>query len=188
MKCKKKYINESVMVTNEGTIDTCDNHISDDLSREKVSSLVDSGERTQFESGAMREIIIGKGRFDLIPFDVLGNVVNDNVYKLIGKYMETKDVAYLEKCLKSALNIELHRKNRVISDEYEFLMDLAKHFEQGALKYDDDNWRKGLPVKSFIDSACRHYCKHKLGHTDEPHFIAFTWNIICAIWTIKNIK
>ena len=188
IKHKKKTINESVMETNDRLIDTGSNNSSNDLLREKVSSLVDSGERTQFESGAMREMNISKGRFDLIPFDILGNVVDDNVYKLIGKYMETKDAVYLEKCLRFALNIELHLKDRVIANEYEFLMDLAKHFEEDALKYDPDNWRKGLPVSSFIDSACRHYCKHKLGHTDEPHFIAFTWNIICAIWTIKNIK
>lgn len=153
-----------------------------------TSELVDSGERTTFESGAMREIIIGKGRFDLIPFDAMINIVKEPVYKHVGFYMETKDVAHLENCLKVALNKELHMNTRAIDDEYDFLMKLAYHFEQGALKYDTDNWRKGLPVSSFIDSACRHYCKHKLGHTDEPHFIAFTWNIICAIWTIKNDK
>lgn len=151
------------------------------------SELVDSGERKSFDTGAVREIIPGKGRFDLIPFDAMTNIIDDPIYKYIGIYMETHNVEYLEKAVHDALRIEFHKKNRSVENEYDFLMKLAHHFEQGALKYDDDNWKKGLPIKSFIDSGCRHYCKYKLGHTDEPHFIAFTWNLICAIWTTKNI-
>lgn len=32
------------------------------------------------------------------------------------------------------------------------LIRLSKHFEQGAKKYGERNWEKGIPIKSFIDS------------------------------------
>lgn len=37
--------------------------------------LQDSGERTHFETGAMREIVQGKGRFDLLPLAEISNIV-----------------------------------------------------------------------------------------------------------------
>lgn len=70
---------------------------------------------------------------------------------------------------------------------YSAILDLAKHFEAGACKYGDNNWRKGIPINVFIDSAIRHFCKFMRGDTDEPHDIAFMWNVICCIWTVKNI-
>ena len=38
---------------------------------QKDYSLKDSGKRKDFETGAIREILTGKGRFDLIPWDVV---------------------------------------------------------------------------------------------------------------------
>ena len=70
---------------------------------------------------------------------------------------------------------------------YSAILDLAKHFEAGASKYGDNNWRKGIPINVFIDSAIRHFCKFMRGDTDEPHDIAFMWNVICCIWTINNL-
>lgn len=70
---------------------------------------------------------------------------------------------------------------------YSAILDLAKHFEAGARKYGDNNWRKGIPINVFIDSAVRHFCKFMRGDTDEPHDIAFMWNVICCIWTINNL-
>lgn len=70
---------------------------------------------------------------------------------------------------------------------YSAILDLAKHFEAGASKYGDNNWRKGIPINVFIDSAVRHFCKFMRGDTDEPHDIAFMWNVVCCIWTINNL-
>ena len=63
---------------------------------------------------------------------------------------------------------------------------IAKHFEDGAKKYGDNNWRKGIPVKFYIDSGVRHYLKFKRGDTDEPNDRAFVWNMLCAIGTVMN--
>ena len=43
-------------------------------SQDGVVILPDSGERTEFESGAVRDIQEGKGRCDLLPLDVVGAI------------------------------------------------------------------------------------------------------------------
>jgi hypothetical protein len=60
---------------------------------------------------------------------------------------------------------------------------LARHFENGARKYTDRNWERGIPLSWFIDSALRHLFKVVAGLTDEDHAAAAEWNIHCAIHT-----
>ena len=67
------------------------------------------------------------------------------------------------------------------------LLELSKHFEQGAVKYGERNWEKGLPEYCYIDSAIRHYLKWMDGQDDEPHDRAVIWNLICLWWTHENI-
>jgi hypothetical protein len=65
-------------------------------------------------------------------------------------------------------------------------LELAKHFEEGAEKYGEHNWEKGIPIDSFIDSAVRHYLKYLRGDKDEPHDRAFVWNLMCCAWTVSQ--
>ena len=95
--------------------------------------ISDSGERTSFSSGAVRDLHQGKGRCDLLPMCVL--------------------------------------------------LRLAKHYENGALKYEERNWEKGIPAHSFADSALRHILKYMDGYTDEDHLIAAIWNLCGLAWT-----
>ena len=67
------------------------------------------------------------------------------------------------------------------------LLEVSKHFEEGALKYGENNWQKGIPESSYIDSAVRHYLKWLRGDNDEQHDRAFIWNIMCLIWTHEHI-
>ena len=64
------------------------------------------------------------------------------------------------------------------------LLEVAKHFEEGAKKYGENNWQKGIPPKCYIDSAVRHYLKWLRGDKDEPHDRAFVWNLMCCIWEV----
>lgn len=98
-----------------------------------MSEILDSGERTEFTSGAVRDMHEGKGRFDLLPMCVL--------------------------------------------------MRLAKHYEKGALKYEERNWEKGIDAHSFADSAFRHLVKYMDGLDDEDHLIAAIWNLCGLAWT-----
>lgn len=60
---------------------------------------------------------------------------------------------------------------------------LSKHFENGAMKYAERNWEKGIPIHSFIDSAIRHLMNYLDGQIDEDHLCAAAWNCMCAMWT-----
>lgn len=94
--------------------------------------IKDSGERRSFETGAVRDVVEGKGRCDLLPACAL--------------------------------------------------LRLAKHYEEGAKKYEERNWEKGIPLSDMIDSGMRHLLKYMDGQTDEDHLCAAAWNIIGAMW------
>lgn len=95
------------------------------------TDIKDSGERTSFDTGAVRDLHAGKGRFDLLPWYGIWEV--------------------------------------------------AKHCENGALKYGEGNVNKGIPQHSLIDSAFRHLAKYVEGMEDEDHLRAAAWNILWAL-------
>jgi hypothetical protein len=68
------------------------------------------------------------------------------------------------------------------------LQRLAQHFENGSKKYGDENWRKGIPLRRFIDSAIRHLFKYLEGQRDEDHAIAAAWNILAMVETEQMIE
>lgn len=100
-------------------------------------AILDSGERTQFDTGAKRDMHEGKGDMASLP--------------------------------------------------WEALLRLSKHYEDGAKKYERWNFRKGIPVSSFIDSACRHLAKYQCGCDDEDHLAAAAFNILGAM-LMENTK
>lgn len=142
--------------------------------------IADSGERTEFESGAVRDMQKGKGRCDLMPLDIIGEITGDPVITRIADFMVTGDRGYLKMAL------DEFRGNDPFKDVPTMLLEVSKHFEEGAEKYGENNWQKGLPVKCYINSAVRHYLKCLRNDPDEPHHRAFCWNIICAMWTCKH--
>jgi hypothetical protein len=152
--------------------------------------ILDSGDRTQFETGAVRDMREGKGRFDLTPLEVVSQymeVVGIGVEGIISNIARFKDSNYKDTGrLYLALNefcIEAYDGNYPT-----MFLEVAKHFEEGAKKYGDDNWQKGIPPKCYIDSAVRHYMKYSRGDKDEPHDRAFVWNLMCCIWEVDYHK
>lgn len=165
--------------------------------------ILDSGARVEFDSGAVRDIKEGKGRMDLVPLDVLAYLANSDeqsnkaeteiwnakeglsdqaiTLNAIERYKETLDIKYLHVAYDAFTGVWFGRnKNKTILSLW---IELSKHYEAGAKKYEERNWQKGIPVHSFIDSASRHFLKYIYGETDENHDIAFVWNIVGAIWT-----
>lgn len=143
-------------------------------------ALVDSGSRTEFESGAVRDTCVGKGRMDLIDIGFAAKLLgNDPVVNYVAAFVETKDEYYLEAATRS-----------FIKNYYEgipaALLDVSKQFEEGALKYDKNNWRRGISLHCYVDSALRHYMKFLRGDKDEPHDRATLWNLMCARWTLLH--
>lgn len=70
----------------------------------------------------------------------------------------------------------------------EALFALAKHFEQGAKKYEDRNWEKGQDLGTYCDSGLRHLVSFMAGQVDEDHLVAAAWNLVAAITTRARIK
>lgn len=63
------------------------------------------------------------------------------------------------------------------------LMDrVAFHYEKGALKYGDDNWRLGMPSVEVLDSLMRHVRKYFMAMDDEDHLSAIIFNAFCLIY------
>ena len=93
--------------------------------------IQDSGDRTQFASGAVRDMHTGKGDMVSIP--------------------------------------------------WEAILRLSRHYENGAKKYTRFNYRKGINLSSYIDSACRHLAKYQCGCDDEDHLAAAAFNVLGAL-------
>ena len=142
--------------------------------------IKDSGRRRTFETGAVRDIAEGKGRCDVMPLFDIGNTFDDNILRLIGSYVEHGNLSNLE------LAARLFVENELTENSHDVLLDLAVFYEKGLLKYGEGNWTLGIPLHCFIDSGVRHYLKYMAGRTDEPHDLAFLWNIFGAMWTHRN--
>ena len=65
---------------------------------------------------------------------------------------------------------------------------LARHFENGAVKYGDRNWEKGQPLSRYLDSCMRHLWKVIAGEEDEDHEAAVAWNIFAYMHTLHEIE
>ena len=93
--------------------------------------ILDSGERTEFATGSVRDMHEGKGDMVSLP--------------------------------------------------WEAILRLSRHYEDGAKEYGRWNYQKGIPVSSFIDSACRHLAKYQCGLDDEDHLAAAAFNVLGAM-------
>jgi hypothetical protein len=198
--------------------------------RVDFTEVKDSGKRTEFESGAVRDRAEGKGRYDLMSWHALHETAS--ALRLMiddpTDIMSLSDGACLALALRYGLSAlgrdadrarvvakaaacvhrfvhrqecRLHKVPRMVghydvTEERDvfgvlspFAMHrLARHFENGARKYDDRNWEKGIPLSRFLDSGIRHLFKLMLGVTDEDHAAASEWNFHCFIHTLHEIE
>lgn len=154
-------------------------------------AILDSGERREFASGAVRDVAEGKGRCDLLPLDVCAELLNYyyNNYESI-KYKRDALTPIADFINGKDIN-DLY--NALCRFAYHFnwnvpvmLLEVSKHFEDGAKKYGERNWEKGIPAHCYLDSAIRHYLKFEDDMVDERHDRAFCWNLLCLAWTLKH--
>ena len=152
--------------------------------------IIDSGNRTKYKSGAVRDMKKGKGRCDLLLLNVVltfltkycetnADYETHNILHCLYMFQKTEDTDYLYSILG-------YTSEHMFSSKYTMLLELSVHFEEGAEKYGIANWKKGIPEWSYIDSAIRHLLKWARGDEDERHDRAFVWNIVCLIWTVEN--
>ena len=146
--------------------------------------ILDSGARQEFESGAVRDVAEGKGRCDLLPIDVIADILYDekglDILYGVRDFVKHRDVSALEHAILSFAHYCLDWSVE------QMLLEVSKHFEEGAKKYAERNWEKGIPLHCYVDSGIRHLLKHLDGYTDERHDRAFVWNMMCLWWTYEH--
>ena len=148
--------------------------------------IKDSGERREFNSGAVRDIQTGKGRCDLLPLrevaELMGTMTGeDQVLMDINFFMQSRDVDFLLQAIRD-FALEDMLAHSIINA----ILEVAVHYEEGCGKYGERNWQKGIPLHCYIDSGVRHYLKFRRGDDDERHDRAFIWNMLGAVWTYRN--
>lgn len=148
-----------------------------------MSEIKDSGKRTEFGTGAVRDIQEDKGRCDLLPLGVVAELFDDfgsrNIFEDISGFLENGNPEFLKHAIKNFCLVNGWSLP-------ECFLDVSVHYKQGAEKYGERNWEKGIPLHSYIDSGVRHFLKHIDGQTDERHDRAFVWNMLGAIWTMEH--
>ena len=154
---------------------------------EMHTTIKDSGDRTKFDTGAVRDMREGKGRCDLMPLEVAAEFLilfhSQQVAAPINHIAWFQKSGDTEELYRSLYKFCMMQPDWNLSPATMFL-EVSKHFEDGAKKYGENNWQKGIPANCYIDSAIRHYLKWLRGDKDEPHDRAFVWNLMCCIWEV----
>lgn len=173
--------------------------------------IKDSGNTREFNTGSHRDMAVGKGRCDLLPECAVIKVIDCD--STAYKHTVTE---HLIEALRNVMlfKIDTNNQEHLIQAAYEALVavglsegqdlegaDLtditacmsigllktSMHYEEGANKYGENNWKLGQPMHVLLDSGIRHTLKSIAGNNDEPHLRAAAWNFLCAIWTMDNL-
>lgn len=56
---------------------------------------------------------------------------------------------------------------------------------EGAKKYGDYNWERGMPANDMLNHALRHLYMFLSGNRDEDHLGHAAWNIMAAIHSLE---
>ena len=62
-------------------------------------------------------------------------------------------------------------KGDMVSIPWEAILRLSRHYEAGAKKYQRFNYRKGINLSSYIDSACRHLASKNFLYQTSHHYM-----------------
>ena len=150
--------------------------------------LKDNGERTEFETGAVRSIQSDNGRCDLLPLKQIcklfegGSKIDSlvvSVLSALNDYIYNGGTDKIYKAISEIASV-------CYDDTPTMILDLSMHFKECLKKYPERNWEKGLPTHSFIDSGVRHLMKIARGDQDEPHVRALIWNLLAVVWNDEN--
>lgn len=175
----------------------------------KFDAVKDSGKRQEFNTGSRRDTDEGKGNPHLIagePFVRVKSYMKSKGTCYEASFVSNKQAiaSEIENCLWQYTQLVENQEDNIGSlyeaveltcylialDEgkpynhiYCAYNRLAIHYQNGAKKYDANNWRKGQPVSRYFDSANRHLWKILADQKDEDHYAALLWNLVAIIQT-----
>jgi hypothetical protein len=59
---------------------------------------------------------------------------------------------------------------------------VGAHYRNGAVRYGDHNWQRGIPASECLESLCRHVEKVAKGDTSEDHLSAIVFNAAAIMY------
>jgi len=124
-----------------------------------------------FDSGAVRGIT--NTRFDLCSKYVIRFLIHDSKYVSLAEMLrnEHNTVHELVTALCDACGMMKH----------EVLVKYAEALHEGAEKYGDRNWEKGIPESNLVNHAIGHIVMIEAGDTSEDHVAHLIWNVLTFI-------
>lgn len=169
----------------------------------KYNKVKDSGKRQEFKTGSVRDTDEGKGTPHLVAGEALNRIgenvcliplaVDENL-KVILNHL--RHYSSLVENREQNIKMIYHSVARIISyisktedgSYSSALKRLSVHYENGAKKYDKNNWRKGQPISRYYDSSMRHLLALIDEKTDEDHASALLWNLVGIVQTKIDIE
>jgi len=108
------------------------------------------------------------------------------------KFDEVQDSGKREEYATGAVRDIQDGKPRFDLIPVEAMNRLAQHYTNGAIKYGDNNWRKGLTDPEWISrcyaSALRHLYQYRMDECSEDHLSAVVFNIFCIVTAEENVE
>lgn len=151
----------------------------------EIAKILDSGNRREFKSGALRDADDSKGRCDLLPLRDIAEVFFPDEPEM-SLMLDCINAFVVGGCTEEIRTAIRTFSEKIHESESDSVLELSIHFAEGAKKYAERNWEKGIPCHCYIDSGVRHLLKWYRGDKDERHDRAFLWNMVCLLWTVHN--
>jgi hypothetical protein len=134
--------------------------------------MKDSGERQQFDDGAMRDTAEGKPDMSLLGPYAWENLPHGTYVR---DYMLTHDIQHMQKMFSLLVGTYSYAR-------------LCEWLRQGAVKYDRFNWARGMPISRCLASLGRHLLAMQNCADDEDHAAAAMCNVSFIIHYHRAIQ
>lgn len=146
---------------------------------------------TEFKTGAIRDVSIGKSRMDLIPYELIPEDMLDILIAdckedkpsrdfLLGQIFRSLALIRTGSASMDDIDYLIECSFDLIDDNYlNILYDLGIHYGAGAEKYGDNNFMLGQKLSHIVGSYERHLYKYINNWRDEaPHERGMLWNVL----------
>jgi hypothetical protein len=124
-----------------------------------------------FDTGAFREK--ADYRYDLMSPIVAKQLIDNHYASIFAAYLLTEG-QHMHSCT-------LGLKNVLGCNESDIAHLYAQALHEGATKYGERNWEKGIPESNLINHALYHLFKLVSGDESENHRSHLVWNVLTLV-------